>query len=219
MPGTKKGIQLSDLVLSRYTELPYVLQILETRQITLMNPSSWDDKNDSHYVHAYRDRKGHGTVLALCLTGAAQTYHHWKVFTHGASGACIHFDKAKLLKWIKGHDGMIGRNVEYKTLPQVRNSPPSLDDLPFTKRRAYEHEAEFRLLYAVKRKSVPLRKFELPLDTVAAIHLNPWLPFSTVEAVKDVIHRIDGCARLDVLRTTIVKNDDWQRAAEGLDSD
>lgn len=200
--------------LKRYTELPYVLQILETRKLTLVNPSSWDDKNDSHFVKAYRDQKGHGSVLALCLTGAAQTYHHWKVFTHGASGACINFNREKLLRWIDEDELITGREVEYKTLPQVQKSPPSLDDLPFTKRKAYEHETEFRLLYATKRKSVAVKSFDLPLETIDSILLNPWLPQATIAAVKDVIHRIEGCEELNVFRATIVKSDAWQQAAE-----
>jgi hypothetical protein len=201
--------------LKRYTELPYVLQILETRKLTLVNPSSWDDKNDSHFVQAYRDQKGYGSVLALCLTGAAQTYHHWRVFTHGASGACIYFDREKLLDWIDEDELISGRKVEYRSLAQVQRSPPALEDLPFVKRKAYEHEAEFRLLYTTRRKSVPIKSFDLPLEAINSILLNPWLPPATAAAVEDVIHRIDGCEELDVFRATIVKNDAWQKAAEG----
>ncbi len=199
--------------LKRYTELPYVLQILETRRLTLVNPSSWDDKNDSHFVQAYRDRKGHGSVLALCLTGAAQTYHHWRVFTHGASGACICFDRGKFLSWIESDELITGREVQYKTLPQVQKMPPSLDDLPYVKRKAYEHEAEFRLLHTTSRKSVAVKSFEMPLSVIDEVVLNPWLPPATASAVEDVIHRIEGCENLKVLRATIVKNDAWQRAA------
>lgn len=199
--------------LKRYTELPFVLQILESRRLTLLNPNSWDDLNDSHFVRTYRDRKKHGSVLALCLTGAAQTYHHWKVFTYGASGACIYFNKERLLAWIEKDKLISGREVEYKKLAQIRKTPPALDDLPFLKRKAYEHEAEFRLVYTTSRKSVALKDFDLPLDIIEAVLLNPWLPPSTVLAVADVIHRIEGCGGLEVLRATIVKNDEWQAIA------
>lgn len=199
--------------LKRYTELPYVLQILQTRQLTLLNPTSWDDRNDSHFVQAYRERKGLGSVLALCLTEAAQTYHHWRVFTHGASGACLQFNKKRFLDWIAGNEALCGRPVQYKTLRQIRQSPPALDDLPFIKRRAYEHELEFRLLYATQRRSPPFKAFNLPLDTIDSILLNPWLPPSTAKAVESVIHRIDGCESMRILRATIISNDEWQQAA------
>ena len=95
-------------LLKRYTELPYVLQILQTRKLTLMNPGSWDDRNDSHFVQAYRERKGYGSVLALCLTEAAQTYHHWRVFTRGASGACLQFNKQRFVDWIAENEALCG---------------------------------------------------------------------------------------------------------------
>jgi hypothetical protein len=201
--------------LKRYTELPYVIQILETRRLTLVNPSSWDDKNDSHYVQTYRDRKGHGSVLALCLTSALQTYHHWRVFTHGASGACIYFNDKKFLSWIKADAFITGREVRYKTLSQVQEMPPALEDLPFVKRKAYEHEAEFRLLHTTRGKSVAVKSFELPLEVIDKVILNPWLPPATAKAVERLIHRIEGCKKIDVLRATIVKNDAWQKAATG----
>ena len=129
--------------LKRYTELPYVLQVLQTRRLTLLNPSSWDDKNDSHFVQTYRDKKGHGSVLALCLTEATQTYHHWRIFTHGASGACILFDKRKLLSWINEDDLIDGREVKYLTLPQIRKAPPKVDDLHFLSARRTSPKRSF----------------------------------------------------------------------------
>lgn len=204
--------------LKRYTELPFVLQILEARKLTLVNPASWDDKNDSHFVQAYKEKKSLGSVLALCLTSAAQTYHHWKVFTHGASGACISFDHDKLLEWIAEDKQLIGRKVEYRTLPQVRRSPPKVDDLPFTKRQAYEHEQEFRLLYVSEKKSVPFRSFSFPIEIIDSVLLNPWLPPATVSSVEAALQRISGCEELKVIPATIVKNDEWQRAASGTEA-
>ena len=201
--------------LKRYTELPFVLQLLHSRKLTLVNPSAWDDKNDSHFIQTYRDRKGLGSVLALCLTEAQQTYHHFKVFTHGASGACIYFHDDAFQAWVNETGLLEGRKVTYRTLPQVLKTPPKLDDLPFLKRKAYEHEGEFRLLFSTKRKSVAVQNFDIPLEMIDFIILNPWLPQSTANAIEDVIHRIEGCEKIEVKRATIVKNDDWQKAAEG----
>lgn len=179
-----------------------------------MNPSAWDDKNDSHFVQAYRDRRGFGSVLALCLTAAQQTYHHWKVFTHGSSGACIYFKPNALQSWINEKGVLEGREVVYRTLPQIQNSTLLLEDLPFLKRKAYEHEDEYRLLYCTEKKSVAIKSFDMPLDIIELIVLNPWLPTSTAAAIQEVIRRIDGCEKLEVKRATIVKNDKWQRAAK-----
>jgi hypothetical protein len=76
----------------RYTELPFLLDFLRTREIALLSPSSWDDKNDAHYLDAYAKAKAEaksaspGAVRALCMTEASETYHHWKVFSSGSSG-------------------------------------------------------------------------------------------------------------------------------------
>jgi hypothetical protein len=200
------------LTLKRYTELPYVLQILQSQQLTLLNPNSWDDQNDAHYIKTYREKKGYGSVLALCLTEAAQTYHHWKVFTHGASGACIYFNDELLIAGLKDQ-GVVGKKVEYFSLAGIKKNSPTIDDLPFIKRSAYEHEDEFRLLYATKKKSIPFQNFTFPCDAIHSIVLNPWLPRSTFSVVKNVINGIKGFENLDVLRATIIENDTWRKIA------
>ncbi len=53
--------------LRRYTDLPALLHLLKHRKITLLDPSTWDDTNDSYYLLKYKERKGLKTVLALCL--------------------------------------------------------------------------------------------------------------------------------------------------------
>jgi hypothetical protein len=199
--------------LKRYTELPYVLQVLQTRQLTLVNPNSWDDKNDSHFVQTFKEKNGFGSVLALCLTEAGQTYHHWRIFTQGASGACLFFDKEKLLSWINETGLITGREVKYQTLQKIRNKTPQVNDLPFLKRKAYEHEAEFRLLYSTKAKSVPFKSFDFPIEIIEGIYLNPWLPSATVNAIKQIIHKMDGFEKLEVLRATIITNDEWKQVA------
>lgn len=202
--------------LRRYTELPYVLQLLHSKKLTLVNPSAWDDKNDSHFIQTYRDKKELGSVLALCLTEAQQTYHHWKVFTHGASGACIHFNQKALQAWVNENDLLQGRKVIYRTLPQIQKLAPKIEDLPFLKRKAYEHEGEFRILFSTKKKSVSVQSFDIPLEMIDFVLLNPWLPQSTASAIADVIHCIEGCEAIEVKRATIVKNDDWQKVAESI---
>ncbi len=200
--------------LKRYTELPYVLQMLQTGKLTLVNPSSWDDKNDSYYIQKYKEKKSLGSVLALCLTEAPQTYHHWKVFTHGASGACVYFDKERFVAWLEEETDVVGRKVQYKTLQQIENTPPKVDQLPFLKRKAYEHEGEFRLLHRSVVKSVPTRSFDMPLNVIDHILLNPWLPPVTCTSLEKVIQGLPGCEDIGVGRATITKNDEWQKAAD-----
>lgn len=200
--------------LRRYTELPYVLEMLRERKLTLLSPSSWDDKNDAHYLEAYRKHFNYGSVVALCLTSAVQTYHHWKVFTPGASGACVVFDKAGLLQWVDNEIKEIdARPVEYLTLSQLRKRHLMPGDLPFIKRKAYEHEQEVRLLHVSPAKGVKHKAFPLPLELINHILMNPWLPAATVASLQDLIQTIPGCETLDVFRATITHNDAWQQVA------
>jgi hypothetical protein len=63
---------------------------------------AWDDENDAHYIAKYKRLKHAVAVLALCFTESDETYHHWKVFSHGKDGVCIEFDKPRLLRIWKG---------------------------------------------------------------------------------------------------------------------
>lgn len=60
----------------RYTDLPSLIQILMNRELTLLDPSSWDDKNDSYFISTYKEKKQLQSVLALCFTKKSETYHH-----------------------------------------------------------------------------------------------------------------------------------------------
>ena len=62
---------------TRYTDSPALVYLLKEQKVTLLDPQSWDDSNDSYYLRLYRERKRLQSVLALCFTQASETYHHW----------------------------------------------------------------------------------------------------------------------------------------------
>ena len=80
---------MSENYLRRYTDLTALIYLLHKRKITLLDPASWDDKNDSHYLTQYKEKRKLKSVLALCLMQSDERYHHWSVFTPGPSGVCI----------------------------------------------------------------------------------------------------------------------------------
>ena len=43
--------------LHRYTSLPVLLDMLVNKRITLLDPASWEDRNDSFYVEKYKEIK------------------------------------------------------------------------------------------------------------------------------------------------------------------
>jgi hypothetical protein len=44
---------MSEDYLRRYTDLTALIYLLHKRKITLLDPASWDDKNDSFYLSKY----------------------------------------------------------------------------------------------------------------------------------------------------------------------
>lgn len=77
--------------LLRYTQLPSLLHMLRARAVTLLDPDSWDDRNDASYMALYKERKTLKSLLALCFSQVPETYHHWHVFAQGSAGVCIYF--------------------------------------------------------------------------------------------------------------------------------
>jgi hypothetical protein len=68
----------SPQVLRRYPDIP-LLYLLHSQSITLLDPASWDDTNDSYFLLKYKLKKNLQSVLALCLTQTDETYHHWHI--------------------------------------------------------------------------------------------------------------------------------------------
>src|SRR5262245_1779073 len=107
--------------LLRYTNIPALIYLLRERKVTLLDPAFWDDKNDSHYLSLYRQKKSLKSVLALCFTQVSETYHHWRVFADGSSGVCIRFSRAKLLSALHKQAGLRAKSLRYLTLNDIRN--------------------------------------------------------------------------------------------------
>ena len=43
--------------LRRYTDLTALIYLLRNGKITLLDPETWDDSNDSHYLAVYKKRR------------------------------------------------------------------------------------------------------------------------------------------------------------------
>ena len=199
--------------LRRYTELPFLIDYLQTKEVVLVNPSSWDDRNDSYYIEQYAKLKNYKSTYALCLADAPETYHHWKVFSHGNGGACIEFDKKILLESVNKIDGLRAEEVKYKTIDALRKCSPIEYDLPFLKRYAFIDEKEFRLFYALESEEPPIFRVKVPLQAIRRITLSPWLSSSVVTHVKSTLKSIDGCESLKIYKSTLVENEKWKKFA------
>ena len=205
-----------ETLLRRYTELPYLIDYLNTGELALLNPATWDDRNDSFYIEEYARQSGAKSVYALCMADCAETYHHWRVFSHGSGGACIQFKRENFMATISGIEGLQSERVTYKTIKDLRDHKPSIEDLPFLKRFAFQHEVEFRLFYSSKTKCLPIYRIPVPLRCIDRIILSPWLAKSVASQVKKTLKSIPKCSKLKVYRSTLVENEDWKKFANCL---
>lgn len=200
-------------VLRRYTTLPSLLHILHEKKITLLNPSSWDDRNDAFFMTKYRERKKAKSVLALCFSMASETYHHWRVFTHGSEGVCIEFDRQLLLTGLEREKELRTGHVEYKRIDDLEAEQPRVDALPFLKRLPYADEREFRLVHLSRSHVVEAESLKIDLKSIRRITLSPWMPTALVSPLKTTLHSIDGCSKLKVTQTTLLENERWKKSA------
>ena len=199
--------------LRRYTELPFLIDYLETKEIALLNPKSWDDRNDSYYLQQYGVTTGQSSIYSLCLTETNETYHHWRVFSHGASGVCIEFHKGIFIDHVGRIDGLRAEPVSYRTLDEMRSTPPKTEELPFLKRYAFGDEMEFRLFVARNDAKSSTFRVSIGLDAISRIMLSTWLPKEVAKQARSALRSIRGCGKLKIYRSTLVENEAWKSFA------
>lgn len=196
--------------LRRYTDLPALLHVLSARRITLLDPKTWDDRNDAFFMSLYKERRKLRTVLALCFSQAPETYHHWRVFSNGPAGVCIEFDRAALLAALHGVPGVSVGAVAYATLKDARARRFSIGELPFVKRYGFEPEKEFRALYVSETEELPALDVPIALSCIRRVSLSPWMHSGLSDSTRAAIRAIDGCAKLKVSRSTLISNEHWK---------
>ena len=146
----------------RYINIAAAIHLLQNKQITLLSPASWNDKNDAHFMAEYKRLRGVEAVLAICFAATEETYHHWRVSSHGADGVCISFDRKPLLGAFKEQAGITMGKVSYEQVETVAGWPElKVAQLPFLKRKPYEPEKEYRVIY--ENKSEKIQFFDVPI--------------------------------------------------------
>lgn len=197
--------------LRRYSSLPSLLHLLTTKSLTFLDPESWDDKNDSLFMRLYKEKNELDTLLAVCFSQEAETYHHWSVFASGSSGVCISFKKEELLAELEQYEGVRARVVSYIQLNELEQTSRKVNNLPFMKRAPFRPESEFRVIFEEKGKPRSYVDIDIPLSCIDRIHLSPWMPRAVAESVKSVVKSVDGVGEVDILRSALIQNDRWAK--------
>lgn len=184
--------------------------MLSMKQITLLDPKTWDDRNDSFFMALYKERKKLKTLLALCFSQTSETYHHWRVFSNGPAGVCVEFDRAALLDSAQKTPGIKANNMEYLTLRAARTRKLKTDELPFVKRYGFKPEKEFRFVYESTDEELQSLNIPIDIDCIRSISLSPWMHPSHSKSTVAAIRAIDQCSRLRVSRSTLISNEQWK---------
>jgi hypothetical protein len=196
-------------VLFRYTDIPGAVYMLQTKNLTLLNPESWDDANDSHFLKLYKSARQLTCLAALCFSEADETYHHWRIFAAGSSGVRIEFNRETLFAALDVVPEIRREKVEYRLIRDLKKGAPTISELPFLKRQPYENEDEYRLIYESKDIEQKTVDIPIPLSAIRRITLSPWMNKTVSKSVRQLIRTIPGCDRLSVPRSTLIGNDDW----------
>lgn len=193
--------------LNRFTTLPVLLDFLERKKLVLLDPKSWDDKNDTEVILAYKEKKGIEKLFALCFTHNYETIHHWKTFASGSSGCCIEFDANKLIQIFKKAKLRHGI-VEYKKIKEATSNSFKLNQLPFIKRKPYECEQEYRIIW---EGDIDANVFELdvPLDTINKITISQQMPEQVFITIKNLLKKTFDDPEKRISRSTIYENKKW----------
>lgn len=190
--------------------------MLTTKKITLLDPKSWDDKNDSYFLDVYTSKKGLKKTLALCMTKKNETYHHWSVFTSKESGICIVFDFNKLEAHLNNQKNIIHGDVSYMTLNKIKNNKSvNVEKLPFLKRFAFTDESEYRLIYP-SLEDIDYKDIPLPIDAISKISVSPWMPKPFFDVIKNTVKKISGCENIKVSRSSLIDNITWKNIGDNI---
>lgn len=202
-------------MLRRYTNLPSLLCMLTKKQLTLLDPATWDDRNDSYYLSLYTKKRSVKRTLALCLSEKNETYHHWSIFTSRESGVCIIFDREKLETHLDTQKDIMHGPVKYMMLSKMRKGDINITDLPFLKRYAFTDESEYRIIYP-SHQDIGFKNISIPLDTIKKISINPWAPDAFFEVIKETIRKIDGCEKIKIGKSSLIDNKEWRRIGDNI---
>jgi hypothetical protein len=87
-----------------------------------------------------------------------------------------------------------------------------IDELPFLKRQAFEHEDEYRIIYESSTRKLPKLDIPIPLTCIDGITLSPWIHSALYRHVKETLRSIEHCQTLNITRSTLIGNEEWKAA-------
>ena len=215
--GTKKRMRIR-----RYMSIAALIDTLRREKLPILNPESWDDRNDRLFMRVYKNHTKAGGLYGMCAALSGETYHHWKIFAGGASGACLVLKRRPLEAYLDNHEREHGTKimydeVDYLKLSEVKElSPHQIDNFPFLKRYGFKDEQEYRIVIETVAAQQPAIFIDCPHDWIDTIYLNPWLYEMQGRSLIETIKEMPGCKKLKIRPSQLTDSRTWREAAHRL---
>jgi hypothetical protein len=197
-------------ILSRYTSLPMLLDLIQRQSLVFLKPDTWQDRNDSLVMAEYKKEKKLTCLLALCFSNGDETIHHWNTFANGPSGCRIDF-MPSLIDDIKDKNGIRYGKVSYRKMRNITEKDRKDSKRPFIKRWPYRIEEEFRFLYeSTKPADAERTELIVPIEinSIRSITVSQSMPKTVFESIKS---QLSAKLAKRISRSTLFENQIWVR--------
>jgi hypothetical protein len=190
--------------LRHYTSIENLYSILDSGILRFSDPQDWNDKNDAASLRAFCRKKGAAQARVICLATGLEQIHHWN--TYAPEGCRIEFGWRGFNEEINRHKLLCGF-VEYfpnEELTAAILRDKKTDELPFIKRRPYEDDQEYRIIWYGAAEAAPEINIK---DCISSITLYPNISTPKFEAIKDNLKTKFQIAKVN--RSRLLKFNDW----------
>jgi hypothetical protein len=199
--------------LRRYTSVLAALDTLKNRRISLLSPQLWDDRNDREVMAHYAATTASSTVFAYCMAEGNETAHHWQVFADRGRGACIKFDRGRLLQALAVDPVIRHHAVDYVNWRELGPFITNSETLPFIKRQVFGAEREYRLIATpAAGHTAPTYEVPIPLTCITSVAISGEAPARHFETLAAIIREIPGCRGLRVRHSGLLRNANWSNS-------
>jgi hypothetical protein len=199
-----KAMALNADILSRYTSIPVLLDMLLNKRLFFSNPKNWADKTDVAFLEKYANGK---EIKALCFFKKPESSHYWELYAK--CGCMIAFEAKKLLNKIPKKDGFIYDDMNYVEQNEF-NLEEYKNKLPFTKQLRYKGEDEYRIIWiGEKNKDISI---PIDLNSIERISISGDIKEEIANSLIVIIRKIIGetlTKKITVIHSKLYENKIW----------
>ena len=135
----------------------------------------------------------------------------------------IRFDRSQLIEAInKQREVFKCSDIEYLThgeleaLANGRKSSDPISKLPFIKRKGFQDESEFRIIYESNRRSVSTKDISIPMSCIKEITFSYKLNHDNYTAIRKTLLSMKECKDMKIGRSNIIGSKAWKAAGDAV---